>query len=45
VALQRKLDEEKSKHDGLAQQNGFDPAFSHKMKRLVKGTAKPTTCC
>ncbi len=41
----RKLNEEKSKHDGLAQQNGFDPAFSHKMKRPVKATAKPTTCC
>jgi hypothetical protein len=45
VALQRKLDEEESKHDGLAQQNGFDPAFSHKVKRPAKGTAKPTTCC
>jgi hypothetical protein len=27
VALERKLDKEKSKHAGLAQQNGFGPAF------------------
>jgi hypothetical protein len=34
------LDEEKSKHAGLAQQNGFGPAFLHMMSRLDKGTAK-----
>jgi hypothetical protein len=29
----------------LDQQNGFDPAaFLHSFLRLVKGTAKPTTC-
>ncbi len=37
---ERKLDEEKSKHAGLAQQNGFGPAFFHRMLRLVKGTAE-----
>jgi len=42
----RKLDEEKSKHAGLVQQNGFGPAFLHRMLRLVKGcAAKPNTCC
>jgi hypothetical protein len=30
-----KLDEEKAKHAGLAQQNGFGPAFLHRMLRLV----------
>jgi hypothetical protein len=38
------LDEEKSKHAGLAQQNGFGPAFLHSLLRLVKGTTKPNTC-
>jgi hypothetical protein len=33
------------KHAGLAQQNGFGPAFWHTMLRLVKGTAKPNVCC
>jgi hypothetical protein len=41
----RKLNEEKSKHAGLAQHNGFGPAFLHRMLRLVKGTTKPNTCC
>jgi hypothetical protein len=27
----RKLDEENSKHAGLVQQNGFGPAFFHRM--------------
>jgi hypothetical protein len=27
----RELDEEKSKHAGLVQQNGFGPAFFHRM--------------
>jgi hypothetical protein len=27
----RKLDDEKSKHAGLAKQNGFDPAFLHRI--------------
>jgi hypothetical protein len=35
------LDEEKSKHARLAQQNGFGPEFLHSFLRLVKGTAKP----
>jgi hypothetical protein len=35
----RKSDEEKSKHTGLAQQNGFGPAFFNTgyILRLVKG--------
>jgi hypothetical protein len=37
------LDEEKSKHAGLAQQNGFGPAFLHRMLKLAEGTAKPNT--
>jgi hypothetical protein len=37
----RRLGEEKSKHAGLALQNGFGPASSHRMLRLVKGTAEP----
>jgi hypothetical protein len=41
VAKQKKLCEEKSKHAGLALQNGFGPAFSRRMLRLVKGIAKP----
>jgi hypothetical protein len=39
-----KLDEEKSKHVGLAQQNGFGAAFLHNLLRFVKGTAKPNKC-
>jgi len=39
------LDEEKSKHAGLAQQNGFGPAFLDRMLRRVIGIAKPNTCC
>jgi hypothetical protein len=39
----RKLDEEKSKHASLAQQNSFGPEFFQGMLRLVKGTAKPST--
>jgi hypothetical protein len=31
----KKLDEEKSKHAGLAQQNGFGPQFLHILGRLV----------
>jgi hypothetical protein len=30
------LDEEKSKHAGLAQQNVFDPTFLHRTLRLAK---------
>jgi hypothetical protein len=42
-ATKKKLNEEKSKHIGLAQQNGFwAPTFFHKMMlRLVKHTTKP----
>jgi hypothetical protein len=40
-----KLDEEKSQHASLAEQNGFGPTFSHRMLRLVEGTAEPNTCC
>jgi hypothetical protein len=35
-----KLDEEKSKHGDFTQQNGFGPAFSHHLLRLVKCTAQ-----
>jgi hypothetical protein len=30
------LDDEKSKHAGLAQENGFGPTFLHSLLRLVK---------
>jgi hypothetical protein len=40
--VQQILDEEKLKHASLAQQNGFSPAFLHKM---LKCPAKPNTCC
>jgi hypothetical protein len=43
--VQQILDEEKSKHASLAQQNGFGPAFLHRMLRLAKGTAEPSTYC
>jgi hypothetical protein len=39
-----KLDEEKSKHAGLAQQNGFGLAFQHSLLRLEKGTTKANIC-
>jgi hypothetical protein len=39
---QQILDEEKAKHAGLAQQNGYGPAFFHRMLRLAKCTANPT---
>jgi hypothetical protein len=39
-----KLDEEKSKHVGLAQQNEVDPTFLHTLLRLVEGASKPCTC-
>ncbi len=35
------LDEEKSKHAVLAQQNGFGPAFFHGMLIMVNGTVQP----
>jgi hypothetical protein len=38
------FDEEKSKHAGLAQENGFGQAHLHGLLRLVKGTAKVCTC-
>jgi hypothetical protein len=34
------MDEEKSKHVILAQQNSFGPAFFHKILRLVKRHSK-----
>jgi hypothetical protein len=37
------LNEEKSKHASLAQQNGFGPAFLHTLLKLVKGIAKLNT--
>jgi hypothetical protein len=35
-----KLDEENSKHAGLAEQNGFVPAHLHSLLRLVKRPSK-----
>jgi hypothetical protein len=32
------------KHTGLAQQDGFGPAFLHSLLMLIKGQAKPNTC-
>jgi hypothetical protein len=44
IPCKLKLDEGNlSKHAGLAQQNGFGPAFLHSLSKLVKGTAKPNT--
>jgi len=43
--VQQILDEEKSKHASLAQQNGFGPAFLPRMLRLAKDTAEPSTHC
>jgi len=39
----KKSHEDKSKHASLAQQNGFGPAFSHRMLRLGKGITEPNT--
>ncbi len=44
VTLQVKIDEDKSKHAGLAQQTSFDPALLHSLLRLVKATANLSTC-
>jgi hypothetical protein len=41
--VQQILHEEKSKHAGLAQRNGFGPAFLHRMLRVAKGSEGP--CC
>jgi hypothetical protein len=38
------LDEKKSKHVSLAQQNGFGPGILQSVLRLVKSTANPNTC-
>jgi hypothetical protein len=35
-----KLDEEKLKHAGLAQQNGFGPTVLHSLLRLAKATGE-----
>jgi len=39
-----KLDEEESKHAGLAEQNGFGGVNLHHFLRLVKGTETLCTC-
>jgi len=39
-----KIDEEKSKHAGLAQQTSFDPALLHSLLGLVKAPANLSTC-
>ncbi len=44
VTCKLKLNEEKSKHVGLAQQNDFGPAFLYGFLTLIKGQAKPNTC-
>jgi hypothetical protein len=36
-----KMDEEKSKHVGLDQQNDCGPAFSHKDANAAKGQSRP----
>jgi hypothetical protein len=38
--LKLKLDEEKLKHAGLAQQNGFGPTVLHRLLRLAKVTGE-----
>ncbi len=38
------LDEKKSKHANLVQQNGFGPTFLHNLLGLIKGTTKPNIC-
>jgi len=45
VLCKLNLDEENTKHASLAQQNGFGLEILHSLLRLVKGTAKPNTCC
>jgi hypothetical protein len=37
------LDEEKSKHASLFQQNGFGPTFLHTVLRLIKGIQQSLT--
>ncbi len=43
--VQQIVYEEMSKLAGWTQQNGFGPAFLHRVLRLAKGTAKPNTSC
>jgi hypothetical protein len=45
VTCKLKLDEEKSKHAGLALQNGFDPAFFAHFAEAGKRHKKPIICC
>jgi hypothetical protein len=42
--VQQVLDEEKSKHASLAQQNGFGPTFWQRKLMPKQGTLKPNTC-
>jgi hypothetical protein len=39
-----KLDEKKSKHVNLVQQNGFGPTILHNFLGLIKGTTKLNIC-
>jgi hypothetical protein len=39
-----KLDEEESKHAGLAEHNGLGGVILHHFLRLAKGTEKLCTC-
>jgi hypothetical protein len=41
VTLNIEIGWRKVKHAGLAQRNGFSPAFLHSLLRLVKGSCAP----
>jgi hypothetical protein len=45
VHVQQFLNEDKSKHVGLAQQNDFGPLVLFMVWRLAKGKSKPNTYC
>jgi hypothetical protein len=45
LTLDIKLDEEKSKHVGFTQQNGFGLAIFAQFVEACKGTAMPVTPC
>jgi hypothetical protein len=45
VHVQQILNEDKSKHVGLAQQNDFGPIILCMVWRLAKGKSKPNTYC
>jgi hypothetical protein len=45
VLVQQTLDEKKSKHASLVQENGFGLALLRSVLWLGNGTAKPSTWC